>query len=325
MASSANCNQSQAGKDNALSGISSIVSSISGLSLGSSSLNELSNKVTEIISSLYKNDKTFEAKDLRSMVNAYLPLAEAAIAAKTLTSGSGNNVGPVISPIGVPQRKMDNEGKWEGYFLGSPGTGSPFDKYLKPKGGGSLPCRNKMHDTDYPSGIEITPSELLTYNTKADLYDTDSFLISEWLKGNRDALLFLEQLSYAKRLYYDVIMPCVRYYKTIRWGDPEYRIRLAQISHGIITPAEVRFMLSGSIASQHIAGKAVNFKILSVNDTQVVQDIANGKIDVKVGTYGAINGIHASLPFITYGQKIEKLMLTRDRGIPGHIGYKFTI
>ena len=76
--------------------------------------------------------------------------------------------------------------------------------------------------------------------------------------------------------------------------------------------------------SRHLLGQAVNFQILGVDSVRVVEDIAHGHIPVRVGTYALVNGIHASLPFRTDGQTVERLRLWADPGIPGFVGYTFT-
>lgn len=174
------------------------------------------------------------------------------------------------------------------------------------------------------SGIEVAPGELVHYFAGRVSQDDDSFAVSLWLRDGRNPMLLLEELAYAKRLHNDIILPCAQYYKKILYGDPDYPTRLGQILYGIVTPDIVRAELSGGPTSRHLIGQAVNFQILGVDSARVVDDIARGKIPVRIGTYALVNGIHASLPFRTGGQTIERLRLWADPGIPGFVGYTFT-
>jgi hypothetical protein len=174
------------------------------------------------------------------------------------------------------------------------------------------------------AGSLLTPGEISAYfNPGPAPTDDDTFVIAEWIGPGKNPFLLTEQLGYARQLHSGVILPCCRYYKNIIYGDPDYRVRLGQVVFGIVSADVLYRGLRVGPTSRHLLGQAVNFAINGVADRRVVDDIDAGLIQVTVGTYGEVNGIHASLPFTTNGVRIEHMRLRSNTGVPGFVGYSF--
>lgn len=265
--------------------------------------------------------------DVRRLIDQYLAPAVAAASAASArgtasSSATYGRFGGSGSPAAVAASSAALPGAAVGGFFdparASPGAADPAL--------GIIPSR--LGTANAPqvavSGREVAPGELARYFAGEVPQDDDSFAVALWLRDGRNPMLLLEELAYAKRLHNDVILPCARYYKELLYGNPDYPTRLGQILYGIVAPDVVRAELSGGPTSRHLLGQAVNFQILGVDSVRVVEDIAHGHIPVRVGTYALVNGIHASLPFRTDGQTVERLRLWADPGIPGFVGYTFT-
>lgn len=167
----------------------------------------------------------------------------------------------------------------------------------------------------------VTASEIRAFLSGSYTGDNDDFAVALWVGKTATPGLMLAQLGYAKRLHNTVVKVCARHYKKILYGNPDHPVRLGRIIYGVVSEETVRRELEAGPTSRHLLGQAVNFSIIGVDDRQVVQDILNGVIDVDVGTFGQVNGVHASLPFTINGTRVEKIHLWADRGIPGFIGY----
>jgi hypothetical protein len=228
-------------------------------------------------------------------------------------------------------------------FVGAAGTGSFFDASRVPPGGAAAPgaavqARVPSASPGAPgtgtaaAGVasggaaqgSLTPGEVSAYfNPGLAPADDETFVIAEWIGPGQNPLLLTEQLGYAKLLYYGVVRPCARYYKALIYGNPDYPVRLGQILFGIVSAQVVRAELRAGPSSRHLLGQAVNFSIKGVDNRRVCDDIEAGSIQVTVGTYGEVNGIHASLPFTTGGIQISGLRLFSSLGSLGFIGYAF--
>ena len=261
---------------------------------------------------------------LRSIVDANLPAALAG-AQRAAPLGTGSAAEAVAGAFG------SGLGSGTGPTLGPAGSGDFFDPDRGQATGGAtgslavIPGRAGMAgDAGTISGVaseEVTPGEVRSYLSGAAPGDSDDFAIALWVGPGYNPYLMLTQLAHAKRLHNGVIRQCARYYKTKIYGDPDHPVRLGRILYGIVSDAVVRAELRGGPTSRHLLGQAVNFSLVGVDNSRVVEDIRLGRIDAEVGTYGEVNGIHASLPFTINGVRVERMRLWADHGVPGFVGY----
>jgi hypothetical protein len=240
----------------------------------------------------------------------------------TPTNSSGGPASAASTMFGT----TDPSGTWTGALaIGAQAGGGFFDSTRGLNAATPTNAASSLPDGFVSeTGTLVTAGELASFASGAAAGDNDDFAVSLWVEKSKNPVLLLDQLAYAKRLHNDVVRECARYYKGLIYGDQDYPVRLGQIIYGIISPDVVRRELWGGPTSRHTLGQAVNFSINGVDDGRVVSDIAAGLIPVKVGTYAHVNGVHASLPFTINGQKIERLLLWSDNGVPDFVGYSFT-
>jgi hypothetical protein len=183
---------------------------------------------------------------------------------------------------------------------------------------------SQIIDTSSISGLFVSNQEVQSYfNDTISNYD-DSFSIKLWIGNNRNPMLMLESISYAKRLHNEIILPITTYYKKVRFHNPNHPIRLGKILFGIVSKKTIYEELKGSQASRHLIGQACNFQIDGIDDRQVIKDITEKTIDIEFGTLALTNGIHISLPFYAANdQLVKNMLLWNDVNIPNYINYKF--
>lgn len=174
------------------------------------------------------------------------------------------------------------------------------------------------------SGLGVTKDEVSDYFNGTIEPESDEFSILLWLGEGRNPMLLLDELSYAKRLHNEIILPVARHYKRLIYGNANHPIRLGQIIYGIIPRETVSKVLLGGSPSRHLLGQAANFRIVGVDDQRVVQDVAAGVIKVDYGTIAQTSGVQVTLPFYAAnGQTVRHMSLWTDGGVPGFVGYKF--
>jgi hypothetical protein len=271
--------------------------------------------VTEKMSAIV--DAKFEAgargSDMRSIIEAYLPSVLAEILGGAPEKTTNQEV--FGARVGARQSEL------AGLVAERDGRGSFFDSY---RADPDRPQSSSDAGTVAVSGSNVTKDEVKDYFTGTVGLDSDAFSILLWLGEGRNPMLLLEELSYAKRLHNEIVVPVAAHYKRILHGDPNYPLRIGKILCGIITPEDVRNVLKGGATSRHLIGQAVNFSIEGVDDSRVVDDIANGIISVDYGTLALTTGVHATLPFYAAnGQMVRRMRLWTDAGVPGFVGYEF--
>ncbi len=186
-------------------------------------------------------------------------------------------------------------------------------------------------DPDYglPSsvlpGIPVTPAELKDYYEGIPGCNDYKFVIANWIHPEDNPTLLLDDLALAKRMHRSIIMPIARYYHTELFGSPDSGPCLVHIKYGVTSPPFARKRLGAGVTSRKMVVQSVNFQLFEIPDEVVVADIAAGRIGgIRVGTFGVSNGIHASLPFYVGGEAVEGMLLYKDLGVPGFVGYDWT-
>jgi len=171
---------------------------------------------------------------------------------------------------------------------------------------------------------QVTDAELSKFFARADGCDDSEFVIEHWVGRGVDPLTIIDQLSRAKKLHRSIVVPVARYYKALLWGDPDAAVCVTDVRYSIASPEFIRRRIRGGPTSRHRVGEAVIFGVQGVTPDAVCQDIAEGRIPVSVGAFGASSGVYATLPFEIDGYTVSGLRVFQDTGVPGSIGYEFT-
>ena len=319
-----NCQDTSTAKNQALSQILGLVKSAASKGLiPASSVGAVAARLRTKAAADFRAGAT--PSQLRGIVDANLQAALAG-AQRAAPAGAGAEV--VAGALG---RGL---GAGSGLTLGPAGSGDFFDPDRGPLAGGAtggiaaIPARTGLvGGAGMIGGVaseEVTPGEIRSYLNGSAPGDNDDFAVSLWIGPGYNPYLMLSQLAHAKRLHNGVVRACARYYKEKLYGNPDHPVRLGQILYGIVSDAVVRSELRGGPTSRHLLGQAVNFSLVGVDNSRVVEDIRLGRIDAEVGTYGEVNGIHASLPFTINGIRVERVRLWSDHGVPGFVGYDIT-
>jgi hypothetical protein len=267
------------------------------------------------------------ASQLRSIVNRNLPAVTAAALAESKKTGAQKGVfGGGTGVSGAALAGLVNGSTGSGSFF-DPTRSDPYSAInaLPGAAGATVGGISQTVGGVAVGGLAITSDEVRDYFNGVVPQDDDSFAILLWLGEGKNPMLMLEALSYAKRLHNEVVLPCATYYKKLIYGDPNYPVRLGQIIYGIVSQETVTKYLRGGPASRHLLGQAANFRINSVEDAKVVEDLTAGKIQASYGTLALTAGIHVSLPFYSANDSVVKRMtLWADSGVPNFVGYKFS-
>lgn len=283
-------------------------------------------KMSGIVQAKYSSGAN--GSQLRGIVNSNLSSVVAAALAESKTKA-----GQLSTVFGAGTGATG--AKLAGLVSGTAGAGSFFDptrsdpysalNTLPGAAGSTVGGINQVVGGVAVGGLAITSNEVQDYFNGVIPQDDDSFAILLWLGSGKNPMLMLEALSYAKRLHNEVVLPCATYYKQLIYGDPNYPVRLGQIIYGIVSQETVTKYLRGGPTSRHLLGQAANFRINSVEDAKVVEDLTAGRISANYGTLALTAGIHVSLPFYAANDAIvKKMTLWADSGVPNFIGYKFS-
>lgn len=123
------------------------------------------------------------------------------------------------------------------------------------------------------------------------------------------------------RLYNTILRPLVDHYKSTM---PELEgLCVLNIINGVASGVPVRSVIAGSGFSTHFTGEGVDFNIMGVEETKIIDDIINGVIPIQFGVLAHINGIHITLPLSFEGYAIENLYIRTLDGSRERITHRF--
>ena len=174
-------------------------------------------------------------------------------------------------------------------------------------------------------GEGSTQTELEQFYSRSGGCNDENFILEQWISPfDTELLLSPRLIANARKLHLSIIRPVSRYFKKFIYGDEFAPVCLSVIITGIASESYHRERLGTGLMDRRTFGESVDFRINGVDDLFVAEEMLSGKIpNLEVGVFGVSSGIYASLPFSIRGQEIKGLYLYTNKGVPGHVEYKF--
>lgn len=151
------------------------------------------------------------------------------------------------------------------------------------------------------------------------LCNDSNFVLENWI-DMPNAPLIADRINNLKRLHKEVLIPIVNYYKAKSDDKFIKDFCILKILTGLSTDLRLATTPVGEI-SHHYIGKAVNFRLIGIDDEVIIDDLINKRLPVNVGAFGNPNGVFVTLPYEVNGTRIENLHIFKDSY--GNLTYNF--
>jgi len=198
--------------------------------------------------------------------------------------------------------------------LGSPADGGPdadIQKAVKAAVAERAEYLSRpLTDLEIQEIIEEESRNSAIIGTAEGTYRTcpeDSFDLNHFVSNADRMVVTPERVSKLREVYDTILTPVVQFY-----GPAENGCRLV-IVNGLSSQENVVSSISGHMASQHVVGRAVDFRILGVSVEQLFRDIADGLIGVDFGGIIRMKSyVHVTVPYEIDGHQIRGLAIEPD-------------
>ena len=172
-------------------------------------------------------------------------------------------------------------------------------------------------NSNQKSGSSNYGSDFVSTNSPS-CNDTN-FVLANWVDDSA-ALVYPSRLNNLKRIHSELLVPIVKYYKEKATDQFIKDACILQILTGLTTDQKLIDLPVG-IFNLHFTGQACNFKILGVNDEQIIDDFLNRRLPVTPGVISKPNGIYITLPYSVNNTLVENVYVYN--GSSGALEYKF--
>jgi len=150
------------------------------------------------------------------------------------------------------------------------------------------------------------------------------FILANWIQKGDNPMLIPEKIEKARQVHKEIIMPIAKYYRKKLGYEDNKTICLTNILFAVVSDKTLGKVLKGSPTSRHKLGEAVNFKIVGVEDLQIIEDLRQKRIpDANIGMFARTTGVMVTLPYYIGNQLVENLHLYSDYAYRDRIHFDF--
>lgn len=201
---------------------------------------------------------------------------------------------------------LDDKNKNNTFVLGNNGSG--------------LNDKDKTYDSLFGNNTgnvlkNIPNDELenLSLNTRVfkcfePVFELENYI---YISSNKkqQTLVTREKAFSMKKIHNEILLPIFNHY----FGSGAEATCQMKINFGIGSLNDIVSVSGGSSFSRHLKGEAVDFSIVGVDSTKVVEDIKNGVININFGVITLTNGIHITLPYKFEGLDVNRVILSSPK------------
>jgi hypothetical protein len=161
--------------------------------------------------------------------------------------------------------------------------------------------------------IPVEELENLTFTTTVFKCFEPVFLLDNYIfvssNKKQQVIVTREKAINMKKIHNEILLPIFNHY----FGEGAPATCQMKINFALGSVNDIVTTIGGSSFSRHIRGEAVDFSIVGVDTSKVLEDIKSGVINIDFGVITLTNGIHLTLPYTFEGLDIRRVVLSSPK------------
>lgn len=122
-----------------------------------------------------------------------------------------------------------------------------------------------------------------------------------------------------RKIHFELLLPIYNFY----YGETSNPSCQIKVSFCLGSLRNVKQVASGSVFSRHSNGEAVDFTMVGISTSRLIEDLKSGALNVRFGALVPTNGVHLTLPYEFENKMIERMVLTSPKNFNQSLRVEF--